>query len=633
MLHTLDRVLGRHPALRTWSRHCSDLRQQASGLKQLSDPALLQAADDVRESFARGSEPQSAVTLGLALAVEALNRTLGIELYDVQLMAAWALSFGSVAEMQTGEGKTFSIVPAAVVAVLRGQSVHIATPNAYLAERDFSLLRPAYETLGVSVGLLGDSSTAIALKNAAYDCEITYGTGFEFGFDYLRDQALQQLPARQPLGVTLLDRLRGGVKTGRASIQRGHQMAIVDEVDNVLLDDAGSPLILCDATQGAAEDTEACLVARSLVPKMAHQGHFVIEPTGTICLTDAGTRFIHSPAISIPVKQLRRPWSEYVQQAIKAELILRREVHYIVTGSEIQIVDGSTGRIFPDRTWSDGLHQAIEAKEGLPITNERSVIAQITRQRYYRIYESLAGMTGTATGCEREFRKIYNMQTWRIPRRVACRRKVYPLRAFSSADAKWEAMAGEVVAIHRTGRPILIGTRTILDSEKMAFALSRLKLPHVLLNGRQDAQEADIIRRAGSKGVITIATNLAGRGTDILLSSEIKDSEGLHVIVSEPNELQRVDRQLIGRCARQGDPGSARTFVSAEDALIRMHAPWLERPMRRCADRRGELQLNLASRLWSIQQRVERRQAAARMELMKRDLARESLLSQMDDVS
>ena len=406
-------------------------------------------------------------------------------------------------------------------------------------------------------------------------------------------------------------------------------MAIVDEIDHVLLDDAGSPLILCDAPPDTASDSAACQLAYSLVDHLVKGLHFHLELAGAASLTEQGIQRVHAQEVAIPVKQLHRPWSEYVEQAIRAKYFFQRDVHYMLDQQQIHIIDGSTGRIYSDRTWSEGLHQAIEAKEGLPITSERTILAQVTRQRYFRNYRRLAGMTGTAVGCEAEFRKIYNLQIWEIPRRLPCRRQLYPTRAFTNAEAKWLAIAADVSHMHRSGRPLLIGTRTILESELMAALLRQRGLPFHLLNGRQDAEEAEIIAQAGQVGAITIATNLAGRGTDIRLNADVRDRGGLHVLVTAPNELERVDRQLVGRCARQGDEGSARTYVSADDDLIRIHGPWLERPLSSCADRQGELHLDIFRQLRKVQQLVERKQSAARLQLMHRDLARGSLFSRL----
>ncbi len=615
----------------------ADVRLHLERLRHISDGHLLDAAEAVRESFARAADgdadPAATKTLALALAAEAVRRTRNVELYDVQFMAALALTENSVAEMATGEGKTYAAFPAAVMASFQGNRSHVVTTNSYLAQRDFELLAPAYQALGLTVGLLGDHNAAPEAKIATYNCDVAYGTGFDFGFDFLRDQAAARSDNSKPLGQDLLEKLRGRREptaggANRKSIQTGHQVAIIDEVDHVLLDDAGSPLILCNAPEGEAEDAQAVKLARSLIGQLSSQVHFNVWNESRVKLTDAGLERIHAADVPIPVKQIRRPWAEYMEQALRAELIFRRDVHYLVDEEEIRIIDGSTGRIYSDRSWNDGLHQAIEAKENVRITDERSAIAQVTRQRYFRMYRRLSGMTGTAIGCEKEFQLVYGLGVRRIPPRLPCRRTMLPPRVFSDGECKRNAICEDVQANHRRGRPILIGTRTIRDSELLADRLQARGLVFQMLNGRQDAEEAAVIARAGALGTITIATNLAGRGTDICLPDEVKSLGGLHVIISEPNELERVDRQLVGRCARQGDPGSAQLYASVEDPLIAVHGSWLAGPIRQGA-RNGELHMDISQRLRSIQHLNERKYAAARYQLMKRDLARESLLSRI----
>ena len=344
-------------------------------------------------------------------------------------------------------------------------------------------------------------------------------------------------------------------------------------------------------------------------------------------LTEAGIERIHAADLEIPVAVLLRTWTEYVELALRAEFLLRLDVHYVVVQGVVQIVDASTGRIFSDRTWQDGLHQAVEAKEDVPITAQRHALAQITRQRYYRRYDRFCGMTGTAAGCEREFRQVYGLTVKVVPLRVPSRRLVLPTRFFATASAKWAAIVQSVLQIHAEQRPVLVGTRSICDSEHLAGLLQQRGLYFALLNGRQDATEAAIVARAGKKGAITIATNLAGRGTDIQLDRNLAARGGLHVILAECHESARIDRQLIGRCARQGDPGSAQTFVSAEDSLIQRFGPWLAESMRRHGDSLGEVAVDLTRPLRRLQRTAERFAYASRCALLRRDLSRDELLS------
>ncbi len=527
--------------------------------------------------------------------------------------------------MQTGEGKTLACAPAAYLHGLTGRGVHIATPNAYLAHRDCELLSPAFRRLGVSVGLLPERE-ANDRKRAAYLCDVTYGTAYEFGFDYLRDQLSLRQTAGRPLGQTLWRRVRGDVATLPEVIQRPLYCVIVDEIDNVLLDDAGSPLVLSGTVDAEASDSLAHQLAHCIAARLVPDQHFQYDSSmGSVRLTDAGIDRIHANEVVVPVPILLRTWTEYVEKALLARLVFRRDVHYVVIDGAVQIVDASTGRIYSDRTWQDGLHQAIEAKEGLRITAEKHPLAQITRQRYFRLYQRLSGMTGTAAGCEREFRQVYGLRARSIPLRAPCQRQILPPRFFANSRAKWQAVTESVVELHALGRPVLIGTRSIDDSECLAAMFSQHALEFELLNGRQDATEAAVVAGAGRAGAITIATNLAGRGTDIRLAPEVAVRGGLHVIIAECHDSPRVDRQLIGRCGRQGDPGSAQTFVSAEDSLIQRFGPWLAQSMQRHAGSSGELALDLTRQVRRLQTLAQRRDYASRCALLRRDQSRDEL--------
>ncbi len=605
-----------------------EIRKQAARLDALGEAQLAAQADALRERLSRADVSViDSLPEVFALSLEALRRTRGIQLYDVQIMAAIALAQGTVAEMQTGEGKTFAAVPAAVLHGLSGRGVHVVTTNAYLADRDFQLLRPAYEALGLTTSLLPEQCPANQ-KRDAYQSDITYGVGYEFGFDYLRDQVALRSSQRRELGESLLHCLRGQHGRAPSVVQRGRAFAIVDEVDNVLIDEAGSPLILSSTSATGAADAEVHRRVKELISLLEPDRHFrCTAASGQVELTREGKERIYAPDIGIPVELLRRSWMEYVEQSLRAKLLFRRDVHYIVKDQAVHIVDASTGRIFADRTWMDGLHQAIEAKENLPVTSEKSVLAHITRQRFFRLYDRLSGMTGTAAGCQREFKTVYGLKVAPIPLRVPSRRVVWPLRSFASRDAKWAAIASDVATIHQTGRPILVGTRSIADSERLADTLRSRGLPFQLLNGRQDAEEAAVITAAGDRGAITISTNLAGRGTDIRLAEGVPSLGGLHVLVTEPYESSRVDWQLIGRCGRQGDPGSAQVYVSSDDALIQGYGSWLIGPMTRSADRSGEVQIDITQRVRRVQQAAERTQFAARSALLRRDLRRDTLMS------
>ena len=359
-------------------------------------------------------------------------------------------------------------------------------------------------------------------------------------------------------------------------MQRGLAYAVVDEADSVLIDNAVSPVVLEFDSSERAPDADAHLTAKALAEILKQDVDFVVETTtGRVALTEAGVERSHADDVAIPMLQLVRPWTEYVQQALQARLLFRRGIHYVIQNDEVRVVDGTTGRIFEDRTSQYGLRQAIEASQDLPITAEKHAVAQMTRQRFFRLYENLSGVAEATVGCERELRDVYGLNFEEIPLHVPSQRVVLPTRFFATNAAKYQAIASDVVLVRQLGRAVLIGTGSISDSETLAEKLESLNIECQLLYGLQNASEAEIISRAGHPGGVTIATNLAGCGTDIHLHPEVRANGGLHVIVAECQESSRMDRQMMGRCARQGDPGSTQAYVSAEDSLIAVHGPWL----------------------------------------------------------
>lgn len=605
------------------------IRALAQTLESATSDQLRSEVLQVRREFARGhsiGEPHLLVA-GLSLACEALRRAKGIRLYDVQLLAAMAMSRRCIAQMQTGEGKTFVAMTAAIHLSLAGRGVHVITPNVYLAERDQQLAASVASQLGLTVALLPEREDA-SKKAPTYDADVTYGTGHEFGFDYLRDQLTLRQQAQDRLGAKLLHQLHPDASSRRVTMQRGLAYAVVDEADSVLIDDASSPLVLSFGSDQPAPDTDAHLTARALAEQLQPDHDFHMDTSaGRISLTTAGVKRCHASDVPIPVQQLVRPWTEYVTQALRARYLFRRDVHYVVQDDEVRIVDESTGRIFEDRSWQDGLHQAIEGICGLRITAEKQSVAQVTRQRFFRLYDHLSGMTGTAVGCEQELQDVYNLEVEEIQLRVPSRRVMMSARFFALNDARDAAIAHSAIEIRNTGRAVLIGTRSIADSEAIAQKLTSLDAPFQILNGLQNAEEAAIVSQAGHPGAITIATNLAGRGTDIHLPPEVKAAGGLHVIVAECQASSRIDRQLIGRCGRQGDPGSAQMFASAEDALISMHGPWLAAALQREATDSGEVHGDFTAQIRRIQASVERQQYASRISMLRRDMHRDSLLN------
>lgn len=609
------------------------VREQALDLQSATERELRERTDDLR-SLVQGRPRRDVTPLRerlFALVVEALRRALGVTLYDVQLLAGDVLAAGSVAEMQTGEGKTFAIALPAAWQALHGRGVHVVTANSYLAGRDAELLRPAYECLGLSVGLLPEGSNTAA-KRQAYACDVTYGSGYEFGFDFLRDQLARGAAAAAPLGAGFLRRLRDAVAgTEVQLVQRGLAHAIVDEIDNVLLDDACSPLVIAGPAADLAPDTLAHEAARTLAATLRVDDDFLWNAQrGQVSLTSAGRERIHAVGVEVPLAVLQRPWAEYVRQALQAQHGLQRDVHYVVSGDKVQIVDGSTGRIFADRTWQDGLHQAIEAKERLPIRAECRALAGITRQRFYRLYRHLSGLTGTAHGAEAEFRAVYGLPVVPVPLHRPSQLRELPTRAFGSQDAAFAAATSSIESLTQLHRPVLVGTQSIQSSERLSSLLRDRGVAHQLLNGRQDAEEAALVAAAGQPGMVTISTNIAGRGTDIRLHPLAAAAGGLHVIALGRHRAQRIDRQLIGRCARQGAPGSAECLIAADDVLLGDHAEWLSRRLRDRAGPDGAVAGDISSVVDRVQRRVERQDGAARRRLLELDLNRESMLASLE---
>ncbi len=613
----------RRPNPREWQT-VQEVRRLAEPLPGVSQETLTRRVAELRDRAQGGARFPLSDLLAptFALVCEAVRRTLAMNFYDVQLLAGRALAEGNIVEMQTGEGKTLVALLPAILHALAGRGVHIMTVNDYLARRDAEGLAPVYECLGLSVGLVG-SNSSLAEKRLAYRCDVTYGPGYQFGFDYLQDQLLLGQPQRQSLG-TRLGRSLLGVDDHAQLLQRGLTCAIVDEADSVLLDEATTPLIL--AEPGTADSPAVVRQAWETAKLLVAGTDFVLEPAGRqVWLTDRGVARASAGLPAAQRGELARPWNQYVIQALTARHCLSRDVQYVVRDGSVQLVDTCTGRILADRTWQEGLHQALEAKEGLSMSSPRRAIARISRQRLAGLYTHLCGMTGTAVGSQREFWHVYGLPVVTIPTHRTCRRITAATRFFASAAAKFDAAADSVQELRAAGRPVLVGVRTIADSELLADRLAFRSVPFQLLNGKQDADEAAIVGRAGQRGSITLATNMAGRGTDIRLGPGVAQQGGLHVISLEPHESPRVDRQLAGRAARQGDPGSSQMFVSAEDHLLTTHAPALAERIVAAAQTASETARDFGRPIRKVQQRAERLAADQRLVLLTHDAWRSDL--------
>lgn len=544
----------------------------APRFKDLTNAQLQEKLGESRERFRRGGNGV-VEALGPALAAirEAADRRLGLRAFPVQLMGAISLHRGCLTEMATGEGKTLTAGLAAVLAGWTRRPCHIITVNDYLVQRDAEWLRNLYEFAGVQVGFVTGSMPPEE-RQKAYQCDVTYATSKEVVADFLRDR-IQLGPLRDPTRRLIRRWMSGG--GGRDGlVMRGLHTAIIDEADSVLIDEAVTPLIISMLRKNEALRSVVQTAQEIVEPFEAEVDYRIDRRYREVELTDNGKEKLDELCSALPGLwrgQSRR--AELIQQALVAREFYRSGKQYVIADGRVVIVDEFTGRPMPQRSWRQGMHQAIEAKEGIQVTDPTETIARLSFQRYFRLYEQLSGMTGTAREAATEFWQIYGLPVVSIPSNKPCVRRESADRIFATEEGKWEAIVEEIVRVHATGRPLLIGTRNVAASENLGARLERENLNFKLLNAVRHQEEALIIAEAGGRSRITIATNMAGRGTDIKLDRGVADLGGLHVIATERHESGRVDRQLFGRAARQGDPGSAQAFVSAEDELLRRYLP------------------------------------------------------------
>ncbi|MBX9297054.1 preprotein translocase subunit SecA [Chromobacterium vaccinii] len=584
--------------LKQYRQEVARINALEPAMQALSDEALAAKTQEFRDRLSKGGTLDDLLSEAFAVCREASRRVMGMRHFDVQLIGGMALHQGKIPEMKTGEGKTLVATLAVYLNALSGDGVHVVTVNDYLVSRDAGIMAPLYNFLGLSVGM-NLSQMAHDDKQAAYACDITYGTNNEFGFDYLRDNMVFSVEEK---------------------VQRKLAFAVVDEVDSILIDEARTPLII----SGPADDNIDMYQRMNAVPPLlvrqeTEEGegdYWVDEKAHSVLMSEAGHE--HSEEILTRLGLLKEGDSLYsatnitlmhhLMAALRAYSLFHIDQHYVVQDGEVVIVDEFTGRLMAGRRWSDGLHQAVEAKEGVEINRENQTLASITFQNYFRLYGKLSGMTGTADTEAYEFQSIYNLETVVIPTNKPMIRKDSQDKVYRSAKEKYEAILADIKDCHERGQPVLVGTTSIENSELVANLLSQAKLPHNVLNAKEHAREADIVVQAGRPGVITVATNMAGRGTDIVLGGnpapEIKAVEaddslsdadkqakieairaewkqrhaavleagGLHIVGTERHESRRIDNQLRGRSGRQGDPGSSRFYLCLEDPLLRIFA-------------------------------------------------------------
>jgi preprotein translocase subunit SecA len=565
-LGSLEKVLrfGEGRRLKRLAEQAAYIGTLEPEFEALSDAELAGKTVEFRQRTENGEPVDELVFEAFAAVREAFKRTMGVRLFDVQQMGGIVLHEGDIAEMKTGEGKTFVAVQPLYLNALTGRSAHLVTVNDYLAKRDPDWTAPVWEALGMRASFI-QNMMPFDERREAYAADVVYGTNSEFGFDYLRDN----------MAVTL-----DGV------VQRGHDFAIVDEVDSILIDEARTPLIISGEPETAAQVYyDFARVARSLTGYASKTG----DPKGAGEESGADFEYdekhktvspmhgaIEAVERALGIDNLYDPRNgqlvNHLNQALKAQALYQRDVDYVVQDGEVKIVDEFTGRIMEGRRWSEGLHQAVEAKEGVRIQEEHQTLATITLQNYFRLYDKLAGMTGTAKTEEKEFVEIYGLNVVEIPTNVAVARADENDLIFKTGEAKYNAAIDDIKERHAKGQPVLVGTISVEVSEHLSQLLDRQGIPHQVLNAKQHEKEAGIIAEAGRRGAVTIATNMAGRGVDIKLADEIKELGGLYVLGTERHEARRIDNQLRGRSGRQGDPGESRFYLSGQDDLVRLFA-------------------------------------------------------------
>jgi preprotein translocase subunit SecA len=568
-MSVLTKVLG-DPNAREVKRHLervADVNELEPLIEKLSDAELTAKTEELRERLRQGETLDELLVEAFAVVREAARRAIGLRPFDVQMVGGIVLHQGKIAEMKTGEGKTLVAVLPLYLNALAGKGAHLVTVNDYLARRDAGWNAPIYTLLGMTVAVIGHEMSLLydrefldethpdprlqhlrpVSRPEAYQADITYGTNSEFGFDYLRDN----------MAVDLTQ-----------CVQRTLNFAIVDEVDSILIDEARTPLIISGQAQ---ESTEKYYQYARLIPRLADTDYTVDEKTKSAALTEEGISKIERWTGIKNVYELEHvDEAHQINQALKAFTLYKRDRDYLVKDGEVIIVDEFTGRQQPGRRWADGLHQAVEAKEGVKVQQETQTLATITYQNYFRLYQKLAGMTGTAVTEAEEFDKIYKLQVVVIPTHRPMVRDDHADLIYKTEDAKFKAVADEIVDMAQSGRPVLVGTVSVEKSEKLARLLEKRGVPHEVLNAKQHEREALIVANAGHAGAVTIATNMAGRGTDIVLGPGVVDSGGLHIMGTERHESRRIDNQLRGRAGRQGDPGSSRFFLALDDDLMRI---------------------------------------------------------------
>ncbi len=602
------------------NRFLQRVHAEGKGLDKLKTIELRDRVVALRREFLRRGLVDELCARAFAIVREVSGRTLGMRHFDSQILGGWAILQGMVAEMETGEGKTLTATLPACTAAMAGIPVHVITVNDYLAGRDCELMSPLYNVLDMSVGAITEKVNDPKARQKIYARNIVYCTSQQVTFDYLRDRI--EMGHRRGRLYRSIDNLRSGVSPSARLLLRGLCFGIVDEADSVLIDEARTPLKLSGPAANQV-DRRVLRQALKLADQMDNYGKgYRIDDSRNVVLTDQGKDYLAQL-----VADLEGHWTSprrrelLVKQGLSAKHLFIKDRHYLVRDGKIQIIDQNTGRAMPDRTWELGLHQMIEAKEQVEITDPADSLARITYQRFFRRYLRLGAMSGTAQEVAGELWSVYRMAVVKIPSNKPSQRRSLQTRMYRTADEKWADVVTRAKAVQAQGRAVLIGTRSVETSEQLSALLAKAGLEHEVLNARQDRREADIVAQAGKAGRITVATNMAGRGTDIHLAPEVTAAGGLHVIATERNDARRIDRQLFGRCARQGDPGSVEAILSWEDEIMDFCAPRLIFRLAcqiNCQTNRFTYWAGLVLTR-SAQRAVERRHARTRKNLLKQD--------------
>lgn len=603
-----------------WRAMARKVIRKSQKLNSLTDDEL-QAAGRKMAWEARAGTPLDKLLIdAYALVRQSARRVLNMEHFEVQIMGAIALFEGHIAEMQTGEGKTLTATMPSFLRALPGSGCHVITVNDYLAERDCDIMGPVHRKLGLTVGKVLESMEPDERRDN-YACDITYGTSKEMGFDFLRDR-LRMGASPEDNGPSLRKFVRT-LAGGEEPVQRGHYFALIDEADSILIDEARTPLIIGLTQPNDPGTVNLFRWSNRATFQLQPREDYVYEPERrSAWLTDAGCRKVVLMAKPSLMNSMdtERIYTQ-VEKALTAKHAFEKDRDYVVVDEKVMIVDEGTGRIMDGRKWQDGLHQAIEAKELVPITAATGEAARITVQSFFRNYINLCGMTGTAVTSKRELKKTYKLKVSRIPTNKPCIRKGLPVRAFKTQAAKRNAIAIAVEKLIQQGRSILIGTPSVEASEAVAASLLERGIKPQILNAKYHEQEAEIVSKAGGAGKVTIATNMAGRGTDIILDDSVRNSGGLHVIATEMHSSKRIDRQLVGRSARQGDPGSFQFFLSMEDELLRCREPKevLRRQKMAIGNKAGELSRSWHRYFKKVQRFLEKTHRKQRKNLLKQE--------------